>query len=397
MVASPNDDGTAKVVGVGYISSKGIKNGIISDINEAQQAIYDAILDAENKSRTCVEKVYINTSGSKLISELVTSEISLGSKAISESEINKVIEKSVYKLSATDGNVIHCIPTGYSVDGEESVKDPRGMFGEKLAIELHVVKNSAGSIKNIEAVMKNNNLNINKKVASPYASALSCLVDDEKEIGSIVVDMGGGTTDIAVVQRGNIIHTASIPVGGTHVTNDIAWGLTTSITNAERLKTIEGCAFPSPKDNEETIAVHPVGEEDDMNIKYLPRAELINIIAPRIRETLEMVHDHLESTGMYKMASNRIVLTGGASQLQGIREVAGIILGRQVRLGRAQNLEGPANIINDPAFATCAGLVKYAMTDKEAVTTSEQQSLSRLENREATTWGRVKQWLIQNF
>ena len=112
------------------------------------------------------------------------------------------------------------------------------------------VKNSAGSIKNIEAVMKNNNLNINKKVASPYASALSCLVDDEKEIGSIVVDMGGGTTDIAVVQRGNIIHTASIPVGGTHVTNDIAWGLTTSITNAERLKTIEGCAFPSPKDNE---------------------------------------------------------------------------------------------------------------------------------------------------
>ena len=114
---------------------------------------------------------------------------------------------------------------------------------------------------------------------------------------------------VARITSYNVCYTKLLRVGGTHVTNDIAWGLTTSITNAERLKTIEGCAFPSPKDNEETIAVHPVGEEDDMNIKYLPRAELINIIAPRIRETLEMVHDHLESTGMYKMASNRIVLT----------------------------------------------------------------------------------------
>ena len=247
----------------------------------------------------------------------------------------------------------------------------------------------------MSTVIENAHLEIAGKAFSSYASGLACLVDDERELGATVVDMGGGTTSIASFKHGYPVYFSSLPVGGNNVTNDIAFGLTTSFSHAERLKTLHGCAFLTTQDREETINVYPVGEEDDSCIKQIPRAELISIITPRIEETFEMVNRKLAEVGLADVSSHRVVLTGGASQLAGVREVASMVLDKQVRLGRPKNiLNLPDNLYN-PSFSTCVGLLLFALNYTEKKPSKIVNKPSR--NGDYGAFGKVVSWLKSNF
>ena len=227
-------------------------------------------------------------------------------------------------------------------------------------------------------------------MVSPYAAGLACLVNDEMDLGVTVIDMGGGTTTIGVFFDGNLIFADTVPVGGMHVTNDIARGLSTPVAHAERLKALFGSAISSTLDEREMIAVPQIGEEDENQVNHVPKSLLVRIIAPRVEETLEMVRDRLEASGFDKIAGRRVVLTGGACQLHGMRELAGHILDKQVRIGRPARIRGLAESTHGPAFSTAAGLLLFAMSER-----AESQRPVRLPRD--GMFNRVSQWVRENF
>ncbi|MBT3307794.1 MAG: cell division protein FtsA, partial [Alphaproteobacteria bacterium] len=289
--------------------------------------------------------------------------------------------------------LVHTIPVGYSVDGNRGVRDPRGMFGERLGVNMHVVTALSGPVRNLETSVQRCHLEVQDKVVSSYASALSTLVEDETQLGVTCIDMGGGTTSIAVYFDGELVHTDIIPVGGCHVTNDIARGLSTPLDQAERMKTLYGSVLASSSDDREIIKAPLVGEAKGAEANNIPRSMLIGIIRPRIEETMEMVRDNLAEAGFDKVAGQRVVLTGGASQLTGVRELCATILDKQVRMGRPRAIDGMAEAIAGPAFSTPVGLLHYAVSNKAEVPSAAYCPPEQM-NR---GFGRIGQWLRENF
>ncbi|MGH7087520.1 MAG: cell division protein FtsA, partial [Stellaceae bacterium] len=300
-------------------------------------------------------------------SRLVKAEMALQEREIRDREMRRVLELGYALKEESDRTVLHSVPVGFSIDGSRGIRDPRGMFGHKLAVNMNLVTAPTTSLRNLASCIGRCHLGIGALVVSPYAAGLSVLVEDESELGVTVVDMGGGTTSLAVFFDGNLVFADSVPVGGGHVTNDIARGLSTPIAHAERMKTLFGNAIASPADERETITVPQVGEEDENQANHIPKSLLVGIIAPRLEETFELVRDRLEASGFDKIVGRRIVLTGGAAQLPGTRELAGIILDKQIRVGRPLRIAGLAEATNGPAFATTAGLIHFALSERAEI------------------------------
>ena len=366
IIAKVSKDKRISVVGYGYNASRGIKNGVVTDIGQATIAVGNAVQDAEQMANEQIDKVIISIGSEKVRSVLKSASISLNkNRPISDSDLEKVYLKGTAKVNVGEYSLVHCIHNSYRLDGGELLKDPRNLFAEDLAINILLGLVPEHVCKNLNTVIENAHLDISGRVFDSYASGLACLVDDEKEMGATVIDMGGGTTSIACFRNGHPIYFASIPVGGNNVTNDIAYGLTTSFSHAERLKTLHGCAFLTSQDSIDTINVYPVGEEDDSCIKQIPRSELISIITPRIEETFEMVNRKLYEAGLGQDSSHRVVLTGGASQLPGVVDVAAMVLDKQVRLGRPKNILNLPDSLYAPAFATCVGMLLFDVNFSE--------------------------------
>ena len=394
VIAKISRDKRINVIGYGYNASKGIKNGIVTDINQATLSVCNAVETAEQMANERIDRIIVNISGDKIKSIIKDATIAINKNhPVSETDINKVIEKGINKINIDEQELIHCLPTCYHLDMGDEIKDPRNIFGESLSVDILLGLVPEIQYRNLSTVIENAHLETAEKAFSAYASALSCLVEDEKEIGATVIDIGGGTTSIASFKHGQPIYFSSIPVGGNNVTNDIAWGLTTSYTHAERLKTLHGCAFLTQADKEETINVYPVGEEDDSSIKQIPKSELISIITPRIEEIFELVNQKLSEHGLHNISSHRVVLTGGGSQLSGIREVASLVLDKQVRLGRPKNIPNLPDILYNPAFSTAVGLLSFALnyTEKKPTKTSQKPVNGN------GMFGRIFGWLKQNY
>lgn len=366
IIAKVSKDKRINVVGYGYNASRGIKNGVVTDIGQATIAVGNAVQDAEQMANESIEKVIVSIGGDKVHSVLKSASIPLNkNRPVNDSDLEKVYLKSTAKVNVGEYNLVHCIHNSYRLDGGELLKDPRNLFADELSINLLLGLVPEHVCKNMNTVIENAHLAIGGRVFDSYASGLSCLVDDEKEMGATVIDMGGGTTSIASFKNGHPIYFSSIPVGGNSVTNDIAYGLTTSFSHAERLKTLHGCAFLTSQDSIDTINVYPVGEEDDSCIKQIPRSELISIITPRIEETFEMVARKLREAGLANDSSHRVVLTGGASQLPGVVDVAAMVLDKQVRLGRPKNILNLPDSLYAPAFSTCVGMLLFDVNFSE--------------------------------
>jgi len=362
-IAKATDDGL-RVLGIGHQLSRGMRNGAVVDMEEAETAIRAAVDAAEQMAEDRIREVVVNVSGGQPISNKITLEVAVNGHEIGDSDIRRMMDHGRQHSQQADRELIHTIPVGYTVDGNEGVRDPRGMFGDKLAVTVHLVSAAQGPIRNLTTVVHRCHLDIESRVVAGYASGLACLVDDEKELGVTCIDMGGGTTTIAVFQGGEMVHSDTIPVGGMHVTNDIARGLSTPLVHAERMKTLYGSALPSPSDDREILKVPLVGEDEDGATNQVPRSMLVQIIQPRLEETFELVLNRLEAGGFDKLAGRRVVLTGGAAQMQGVRDLAGMVLEKQVRLGKPVGLHGLPEATGGPAFSTCAGMLRYALLNQ---------------------------------
>ena len=394
LIAHIGRDKRIEIVGHGYNASHGIKNGIITDINQATLSVCNAVETAEQMANERINRVIVNISGEKTRSLVRNTSVSLHkNRPVSDADIEKLINKSNSKINLADNQLIHCLPTNYRIDKGEPLKDPRDIYGENLSLDIMLGFYPAMLYKNLAAVIENAHLEIAERAFSAYASGLACLVDDEKELGATIIDIGGGTTSIATFKNGFPIHFSTIPVGGNNITNDIAWGLTTSFAHAEDLKNRHGCAFLISQDETESINVYPVGEEDDNSIRQIHKADLINIIAPRVEEMFEMIGRKLIEHGLKDLTSHRIVLTGGCSQLPGIREVANLVLDKQVRLGIPRNIPSIPKILYNPTFSTSLGMLLFALNYNER----KPAGSSGRASVEIGSLGKILSWLKQNF
>jgi cell division protein FtsA len=387
------EDDKPRVLGIGHQISRGVRNGTIIDLEGAGTSVLNAVHAAEEMAGETIQQVVANLSGGFAASRIIKAEIGVTGREITDADMRRVLEHGYLMREPGDRQIIHSVPVGFSVDDSRGIRDPRGMLGERLGVNMHVVTASAASVRNHTSAVGRSHLEVEALVASPYASGLSCLVEDEIGLGVTVIDMGGGTTTIGVFFDGNLIFADYVPVGGGHVTNDIARGLSTSIAHAERMKTLFGSAIASSTDEREMIAVPQIGEEEEGHVNHVPKSLLVGIIAPRVEETFELVRNRLEASGFDKVAGRRVVLTGGACQLHGAREFAGLILDKQVRIGRPQRVSGLAEATGGPAFATTAGLLHFALSERAEVSGARRSPLKPPRG----VFGRLGHWLKQNF
>ena len=387
------EDDEPRVLGIGHQISRGVRNGTIIDLEAAGTSVLNAVHAAEQMAGETIQQVVANLSGGFSASRIIRAEIGTTGREITDADMRRVLEHGYLMREPGDRQIIHSVPVGFSVDDSRGIRDPRGMLGERLGVNMHVVTASAASVRNHSSAVGRSHLEVDALVVSPYASGLSCLVEDEIGLGVTVIDMGGGTTTIGVFFDGNLIFADYVPVGGCHVTNDIARGLSTPIAHAERMKTLFGSAISSSTDEREMIAVPQIGEEEEGHVNHVPKSLLVGIIGPRIEETFELVRNRLEASGFDKVAGRRVVLTGGACQLHGVREFAGLILDKQVRIGRPQRVAGLAEATGGPAFATTAGLLHFALSESAEVPGARRS----LENPRRGVFGRLGHWLKENF
>jgi cell division protein FtsA len=379
-----------RILGIGHQVSRGLKGGAIVNLDEVSDSIRTAVHAAEEMADETIEEAVVSLSTGFGASRMVKAEIGIGGREISDSDMRHVLERGYAMRDSGDRQVIHSFPVGFSIDDSRGIRDPRGMIGTRLGVNMHIVTAASAAVRNHSAAVGRALLEVDTFVVSPYAAGLSCLVEDEMNLGVTVIDMGGGTTTIGVFVGGNLVFADSVPVGGSHVTNDIARGLSTPLAHAERTKALFGSAIASTLDEREMIAVPQIGEEEYGHVNHVPKSLLVNIIAPRIEETFEMVRNRLEAGGSDKIAGRRVVLTGGACQLHGVRELAGLILDKQVRIGRPLRVKGLAESTHGPAFSTAAGLLHFAM--------SERAENSRPARRAGHgIFGRAAQWIRENF
>lgn len=378
-----------RVLSSSQFETKGIRRGNIVDLEAAENSILNAVNVAEKEAGISLSGVIINISGTHLLSETVEVEVGLDQHPVSDQHISKMISMgTLNERKQKNFEVIHTIPLHYSIDGNKDISDPRGMFGSKLTSLLHVITANPTPLRNLVTCVHRCHLNINAMVSSGFASGLATLVDDEMDIGAVVIDMGAGTTNISVFLRGNLVHTHCFPIGGNHVTNDIVQGLSTPPTHAERLKILYGNCIPTPQEEKQVILVPQIGDGHATHQVQVSRYMLTAIIAPRLEELFEMIANHLDSPELQRIAGRRVVITGGASQLTGVQELSSKILHRQVRMGNPLRLIGLEQDAGGPQFATCAGLLAFALREPEAGATQIQPS-GKL--------SRVMSWIRNNF
>ncbi len=398
-IAATEDTGRPRVLGIGQQASRGVRNGNVVDMEGCEGAIRNAVHAAEQMAGDTIDQVVVNLSGGHPASNSIGIEVSIAGHEVGESDLRRALQHGRQVNGASDMNgqsrrLIHSIPVGYSIDDSRGIRDPRGMYGERLGVRMHLVTAGASAVRNLTTCIGRCHLSVAGFVVSPYAAGLATLVEDEMDLGVTLVDMGGGTTTIALFFGGNVIYTDLIPVGGIHVTNDIARGLSTPVAHAERLKTLYGHAMAAADDEREMIDVPRVGEDQQENdSQQVPRSILFGIIQPRLEETFELVRSRLETSGLGQVVGRRVVLTGGASQLPGLRDLAALVLDKQVRIGRPNRALGLAEATSGPAFATCAGLLTCAVESNLA---ASRQPIPGTKHP-SSFMGRLGDWVREHF
>jgi cell division protein FtsA len=352
-------DGSSRALGFGWQRGRGVRAGGIVDLDEAERAIRAAVGQAENESDQRLKSITVNLSCGQPESRLFNVQWPVGGRAVTEADLRRLLLEGRARAAADARDIVHALPLGFAADDAQGVEDPRGLYCDTLTARVHVIDAHRTALLNLAGCLHRCDLEVAEMVSAPMAAGMATLVEDERQLGATVIDMGGGTTGMAVFSEGQLLHTAQLPIGGTHVTNDIARVLTTPVSHAERLKTLYGSAQSSPDDEKEMLPVPLVGEEEHQILK-IPRSMVVNIIKPRLEETFELVKGRLDGSGLGRAAGSRVVLTGGASQLSGAREMASRILGRQVRHGRPATLRGLPDSASGPAFATAVGLLAWA-------------------------------------
>lgn len=384
-----------RVLGFSHTAANGMKGGTVIDLSEAEAMVRTAIDIAETSAHLQLESVVVSLSGGRLGSERFIANIDLTGGAVTDGDIARVLA-AASRHSVRDGRaVLHSLPIGYSLDAAAGIREPRGMLGHKFGVDMHMVTADVATVRNLMLTVERSHLSIEAMVAAPYMAGLSVLADDEADLGAAVIDMGAGTTTAAVFSQGRFVHADGFALGGHHVTMDLARGLNTRISDAERIKAIYGSVLAGGSDERDMITVPPFGDDEREPPQFVSRAALTRIIKPRVEEILEMMRDRLAASPFAAEPRGRVVLTGGASQLTGIADLASRILKRPVRIGRPLGLAGLPESAKGPAFAVAAGLLVYPQAAH--LEHFEPRRTRHLMTGTGGYMARVGRWLRESF
>ncbi len=383
-------DGVLRIIGYGSHPSYGLKRGVVVNIESTVQSIQKSVEEAERMAGCEIYSAYTGIAGSHIRSLNSHGVVAVRHDEVSQHDIDRVLDAAKAIPIPADQKILHVLPQEFAVDNQNAIRDPLGMSGVRLEAKVHIVTGSVSAAQNIIKCMNRCGLTPNDIVLEQFASSQSILLDDEKEQGVCMVDIGGGTSDIAIFADGAIRHTAVIPIAGDQVTNDIAIALRMQKQHAEDIKIQHGSVMPELVDKNHTIDIPALG--DRSMIKRLSRRALAEVIGARYEELFSMVADELRRSGFDRLVPAGIILTGGASKVGGASLLAERIFGMPIRIGAPSHIMGLPEIVDNPIYATGVGLLMYGLKQRDAAaeTTIRQPNLSSL-------WTRMKGWFQGNF
>ncbi len=359
IVGEMMDDGTLDIIGIGLADSKGIRRGVVNNVDTAAEAIKRALDEAELTAGVDIDVVHLALSGAhvKAFNSRGVVAVAGRNREITREDVKRAIDAARAVALPAGREILHVLPQDFVVDDQDGIAVPVGMTGSRLEVNVHVVTGSSSSMQNMVACVNKAGVEVGDTVLEQLAASEAVLTADEKELGVAVVDIGGGTTDFAVFERGSLWHTGVVAVGGDHFTNDIAVGLRMPIPEAEKLKRRSGCALTSLVPEDETMEVASIAGR---RARVMPRRVVSEILQPRAEEICHLLWDEIRKAGFEKSLHSGIVLTGGGSMLEGMVEIAEQIFDLPVRRGEPEGVGGLADHVNSPAFGTSVGLLMYA-------------------------------------
>jgi cell division protein FtsA len=389
IVAELQPEGSLKVIGLGQHSSRGLKKGVVVNIDSTMQAIQRALEEAELMADCKISNVFTGIAGSHIKSLNSHGMVKIKDAEVMQADVDRVIDTARAIALPSDQQILHILTQEFIIDGQEDVREPLGMSGMKLEVKVHIVTGAVAAAQNIVKCIKRCGLEVSDLILQPLASSMAVLTEDEKELGVCLVDIGGGTTDIAVFKQGAIRHTAVVPIAGDQVTNDIAVAFRTPTQSAEDIKIKHGCSLRQLADPREVVEVPGVDGRDPRQLSVQTLAE---VIEPRIVELYELVLNELRRSGMEEMIASGIVITGGSSMMRGMVELGEEIFHMPVRLGMPRYVGGLSEVVSNPRYATGVGLV---LMGKQQV---ERNLLNELDSSSFSgVLNRMKSWFKGNF
>lgn len=389
IVGELQDDNQIEVIGFGMHPSRGLKKGVVVNIESTVTSIQRAIEEAELMAGCDISQVYAGIAGSHVRSLNSHGIVAIRDREVTQSDVDRVIDAARAVAIPADQKILHVLPQEFIIDGQEGIREPIGMSGVRLEARVHMVTGAASAAQNIVKCIQRCGLEVEDIVLEQLASSFAVLTDDEKELGICLVDIGGGTTDIAVFNNGAIRHTAVIPIAGDQVTNDIAISMRTPTQYAEEIKIKYACALSQLANVDETIEVPSVGDRPP---RRLARQTLAEVVEPRYEELFGLIRDELRRSGFENMIAAGIVLTGGSAKMEGAVELAEEVFHMPVRLGVPQHVRGLGEVVRNPIHSTGIGLLVYARSQaiRRAADVPVGAGLREV-------WGRMKSWFQGNF
>ena len=388
LVAELGPDGSLEVLGMGSHESKGLKKGVVVNIEATVGAIQRALEEAELMADCKIASAFTGIAGSHIRSFNSTGMVAVKDKEVTIIDVERAMETAKAVNIPTDQQILHVLRQEFIIDGQEDVREPVGMSGVRLEVKVHIVTGAVASAQNIVKCVRRCGLEVNDLILQPLASARAVLSEDERDLGVCLVDIGGGTTDLAIFTHGAIRHTAVIPIAGDQITNDIAMALRTPTPEAETIKTRHGVALRQLADANEMIEVPGIG---DRAPRVMSRQTLAEVIEPRVEELFTLVQQVLRESGHEELLSSGIVLTGGSSLMRGMTELGEEIFHMPVRVGAPRYAGGLADVVRNPRYATAMGLLL------EGAAQVQQGRVSRQSGSVRAVFGRMRDWFQRNF
>lgn len=389
LVGEVNDANRINIIGFGSHPSQGLKRGVVVNIESTVQSIQRSVEDAERMAGCEIYSAYTGIAGSHIRSINSHGIVAIRDHEVSQSDVERVIDAAKAIAIPADQKILHVLPQEYVIDHQDSIREPVGMSGVRLEAKVHIVTGAVSAAQNIVKCMKRCGLTTNDIVLEQFASSQSILSDDEKELGVCMIDIGGGTSDIAIFTDGAIRHTAVIPIAGDQVTNDIAIALRTPTRNAEEIKINYGCALQDMVDSNQIIDIPMIGDRAGRRI---PRRALAEVVEARYEELFTLALQELRRSGLEDYIAAGIVLTGGASKIEGAQSLAERIFKIPVRIGKPNHVTGLSDIVHNPIYATGVGLLVYGLQQRQ-----NQNEVELTQPSMKSLWSRMRSWFQGNF
>lgn len=394
LIAKLDKNNTISIVGAGFQESRGLVSGVITDMSALENSVRNCVASAEKMASIRIRKVIVGFSSVNIDIENINIELDLKGALISQGDLNKAHNFLYEKHNTENKSILHIIPFQYSIDGNKGVKSPLGMFGDKLGIDISIISADTNTLKNFENVVKNSDLEIEKFVYTPYSTGVSLLSEEEKELGVALIDIGATLSSISIFYNGAMLYSKVIPLGGNMVTNDISRIFSLSISNSERVKIINGQLIEELENSLSTIEVNALGEDSE-SIE-ITRRDLISVIKPRIFEIVNTINELIQASNYNKVIANRVVITGGVSQMDGLLDFSSKIFDKKVRIAKPQNITALPENMKSPSFSVVCSLLNFAVIENNDININFHNKTKNSDSYYVYLQ-KIKNWFIENF